>query len=169
LVGRRRGPRHGNSHRSGGGRACFHPFELGHGWQSRETTSGYCQYAASLILSNSPKQQLSTWRTRLLVPCICALVGGPSAPVVGRWPTPHSGRRSCPSAVLLRLLRSPASPRIQWTRCCLEPQQGEPSWLQWQQKGVALPRLLLPPASPRIRWTHCCLEPQQVEPSWLQW
>jgi hypothetical protein len=135
LVGRWRGPRHGNSHRSGGGRACFHPFGLRHGWQSRETTSRYCQYAASLILSNSPKQQLSTWRNRLLAPCICALVSGPSAPVGGRRPTPRSGRRSCPDAVLLWLLRSPVSPRILWTRCCLEPQQVEPSWLQWQQKG----------------------------------
>jgi hypothetical protein len=46
------GPRHGNSHRSGGGGACFHPFGLGPRWQSRETTSGYYQYAASLTLRN---------------------------------------------------------------------------------------------------------------------
>jgi hypothetical protein len=169
LIGRLRGPRHGNSHCSGGGWACFHPFELGPRWQSRETTSGYCQYSASLILSNSPKQQPSTWRTRLLAPCVCALVIGPLAPAVERRPTQRSGRRSCPGAVLLRLLLPPASPRSRWTRCCLELQQGEPSWLQWQQKGAPLLRLLLLPASPRIRRTRCCLEPQQGEPSWPQW
>jgi hypothetical protein len=168
LVGRLRGPRHGNSHCSDGGWACFHPFGIGPGWQSRETTSGYCQYSAPLILSSSPKQQLSTWSTRLLAPCVCTLVVGPSAPMVERRPTPRSGRRSCPGAVLLQLLLPPASPRMRWTRCCLELQQGEPSWPQWQQ-GAVLLQLLLPPASPHIRRTRCYLELQQGEPSWLQW
>jgi hypothetical protein len=147
----------------------FPPFRARSQVAKQGDTSGYCQYSASLILSNSPKQQPSTWRTRLLAPCVCALIVGPLAPAVERRSTPRSGRRSCPGAVLLRLLLPPASPRSPWTRCCLELQQGEPSWLQWQQKGAVLLWLLLPPASPRIRRTRCCLEPQQGEPSWPQW
>jgi hypothetical protein len=163
-VGRLRGPCHGNSHCIAGGWARLHPFELGPRWQSRETISGHCKYSASLILSNSPKQQFDTWRTRLLAPCVCALAAGPLAPEVERRPTPRSGRRSYPGAVPLRLLLPHASPRIRRTRCCLGPWQGEPSWLPWQQQGAVLLRLLLPPASPRVRRPRCCLELQQGEP-----
>jgi hypothetical protein len=125
--------------------------------------------SASLILSNSPKQQLDTWRTRLLAPCVCALAAGPLAPEVERRPTPRFGRRSCPGAVPLRFLLPHASPRIRRTRCCLGPRQGEPSWPPWQQQGAVLLRLLLPPVSPRVRRTRCCLELPQGEPSWLPW
>jgi hypothetical protein len=135
LIGRLSGPRHGNGHYSDGGWACFHLLGFGPGRRSRKTTSGYCQYSMLLTLCNSSKQQLSTWMTRLLAPYVCALVDGPFAPVVKRRSTPRSGRRSCPGAVQLRLLLPPASPCLRWTRCCIKLQQGEPSWLQRQQRG----------------------------------
>jgi hypothetical protein len=100
LVGRWRGPRHGDCHHRGGRGARLHPFGFSPGRRSRETARGRCQYSASWKLCNWPKQQFRTWGTRLLGPCVCTPGAGPSAPVVERRPTPRSGRRSCPGARL---------------------------------------------------------------------
>jgi hypothetical protein len=155
LIGRWRGPRNGDCHCRGGRGACLHPFGLSPGRRSRETARRCCQYSTPWKLWNWPQQQFCTWRTRLLEPCVCASSAGPSAPVAERRPTPRSDRRSYPRAALPRSLRSPTSPRTRWTRCCLEPQHGEPPWWQRRQQGADLPRFLPLLASPRVRWTRC--------------
>jgi hypothetical protein len=135
LISQLGSPCHGNGHCCDGGWAHFHLFGFGPGWQSRKTTSGYCQYTILLLLGNSSKQQISTWRTRFLAPCVCAPVDGPLAPVAARRSIPRFARRSCHDAPLLRLPPMPESSRLRQTRCCVELQQCELSWPERRHWG----------------------------------
>jgi hypothetical protein len=140
LISRLGGPRHGNGHCRDGGWACFHLFGLGPGWQSRKTTSGYCQYTMLLTLGNSSKQQLSNWKTRLLAPCVCALPDDLVAPKAELWPIPRLARGSCPFSLPLRCPFLPGGSRLPWTRYCAGPQPFEPSLLRqwhWEEGGPA--------------------------------
>jgi hypothetical protein len=73
------------------------------------------------------KATISTRKIRLLALSASALSDDLVAPVAKRRSTPRQARRSYPDVFLLQLPPPPGSSHLLWTRCCVEPQQGEPS------------------------------------------
>jgi hypothetical protein len=63
------------------------------------------------------RQHVRTWRTRLLAPFICARLGNPTGPRVGRRSTPRTVRGSCLCPPPPRLLSPPRGFRLPWTYC----------------------------------------------------
>jgi hypothetical protein len=96
---------------------------------------GHCQRITILMFSNSPKQQINTWKIRLLQLSASAPTDDPAVPKVELRSTPRLARRSCPFLPLLRLLSPPGGSCPPWSRSYAEPGLCEPSLLRQRRWG----------------------------------
>jgi hypothetical protein len=105
-----RGARHSNGNSCRSCWICSHFFELGPGWRSGRTTTGYCQRATIPMFGDSTRQQTHTWKTRLLALSACVPPDDPAGPKAEFRTTPRLVRGSCPSLPSLSFLLCQGAP-----------------------------------------------------------
>jgi hypothetical protein len=85
------------------------------------------------------RQEIHTWRTRLLALSVCAQPDDPAEPKAEFQSTPRMVRESCPFSPPPRLPFPPGGSRFLWSRCPAVPRLLELSSLRLRRWGEGGP------------------------------